>query len=91
LALYQRVLGRLRAGHGTRVAELAEITSVRELEFFAGIADHDPVAALEKLTCPIPAICGADDVLVPTQASVNAYQAGFARSGHQRCGRCQRP
>jgi pimeloyl-ACP methyl ester carboxylesterase len=53
------------------------------LEFFAGIADCDPVAALENLICPILAIFGADDVLVPTRASVNAYQAGFARSGHQ--------
>lgn len=96
LALYRRVLTRLRAGHpatailtdeihwlGTRAAELAEITSVRELEFFGGIADYDPVPALEKLTCPILAIFGADDVLVPTQASVTAYQAAFARSGHQ--------
>jgi len=96
LALYRRVLGRLRAGHaatailtdeihmlGTRAAELAEITSVRELEFFAGVADHDPVPALEKLRCPILAIFGADDVLVPTGDSVAAYEAAFARSGHQ--------
>ena len=96
LALYRRVLGRLRAGHaaaailtdeihllGTRAAELAEITSVRELEFFAGIADYDPIPALESLICPILAIFGANDVLVPTQASVAAYQAAFARSGHR--------
>ena len=96
LALYRRVLDRLRAGDpaatiltdeihlvGTRAAELAEVTSVKELEFFAGVADFDPVPTLEKLTCPILAIFGSDDVLVPTEASVAAYEAAFARSGHR--------
>lgn len=94
--MYRRVLRRLRAGDaaatiltdeihlvGTRAAELAEVTSVKELEFFAGVADFDPVPTLEKLTCPILAIFGSDDVLVPTEASVAAYEAAFARSGHR--------
>ena len=50
---------------GTRAAELAEVTNVAELEFFAGIADYDPVPVLERLRCPILAIFGEDDVLVP--------------------------
>jgi pimeloyl-ACP methyl ester carboxylesterase len=66
------------------VAELAEISSVKELAFFGGIADYDPIPALEALRCPLLAIFGADDVHVPTQASVAAYQAAFARSGHNR-------
>jgi dipeptidyl aminopeptidase/acylaminoacyl peptidase len=95
LALHRRVLGRLRAGDdpadilggeihllGTRVAELAEVTSVEELEFFGRIADYDPVPTLQSLRCPILAIFGADDVLVPTEASIAAYEAAFARSGH---------
>jgi uncharacterized protein len=95
LALYRRVLARLRAGDdpasiladevhvlGTRAAELAEVTSVKELEFFGRIADYDPVPALESLRCPILAIFGSDDVHVPTQASVVAYEAAFHRSGH---------
>lgn len=97
LALFHRVLRRLRAGDdpaeilageinlvGTRAAELAEISSVKELAFFGRIADYDPIPALEALRCPLLAIFGADDVLVPTQASVAAYEAAFARSGHNR-------
>jgi pimeloyl-ACP methyl ester carboxylesterase len=95
LALHHRVLTRLRAGDdpadilaseihllGTRTAELAEVTSVKELEFFAKIADYDPVPALENLRCPILAIFGSDDVHVPTKASIAAYEAAFAKSGH---------
>lgn len=95
LALYRRVLARMRAGDdpadiltgeihmlGTRAAELAEVTNVKDLEFFARIADYDPVPALEKIRCPILAIFGSDDVHVPAQASVAAYEAAFARSGH---------
>jgi alpha-beta hydrolase superfamily lysophospholipase len=95
LALYRRVLARLRAGDdpadilagevhmlGTRAAELAEVTNVKDLEFFGRIADYDPVAALEKMCCPILAIFGSDDVQVPTQASIAAYEAAFTRSGH---------
>jgi pimeloyl-ACP methyl ester carboxylesterase len=97
LALFRRVLGRLRAGDdpaeilageidllGTPVAELAELSSVKELAFFGRIADYDPVPALEALRCPLLAIFGADDVHVPTEASVAAYRAAFARSGHAR-------
>lgn len=97
LALFRRVLGRLRAGDdpaeilageidliGTPVAELAELGSVKELAFFGRIADYDPVPALEALRCPLLAIFGADDVHVPTRASVAAYEAAFARSGHTR-------
>ncbi|MGC9671070.1 alpha/beta hydrolase family protein [Planosporangium sp. 12N6] len=96
LALYRRVIARLRTGDtarevlvdeidvlGSRAAELAEITSVKELEFFAGIADYDPVPVLARLRCPILAIFGSDDVLVPTEASVSAYRNAFATSGHR--------
>jgi len=97
LAVYRRVLARLRGGEepadilageippvGSRVAGLAEVTSVKELEFFGRIADYDPVPALESLRCPILAIFGSDDVHVPTKASIAAYEAAFARSGHTR-------
>jgi pimeloyl-ACP methyl ester carboxylesterase len=96
LALLKRVLERLRAADdpadimsdeihllGTRVSELAHITSVKDLAFFGRIADYDPVPTLESLRCPFLAIFGSDDMLVPTQRSVSAYQAAFARSGHQ--------
>jgi uncharacterized protein len=95
LALYHRVLARLRAGDepaeilraeihllGTRTAELAEISSVSELAFFGRIADYDPVPTLESLRCPLLAIFGANDVHTPTEANVAAYRAAFARSGH---------
>jgi uncharacterized protein len=97
LALFHRVLQRLRAGDrpvdiltgevrllGTRVAELAEITSVDEIAFFGRIADFDPVPALEAVRCPVLAIFGANDVHVPAERSVAAYEAAFARSGHER-------
>ncbi|GIH15914.1 alpha/beta hydrolase family protein [Rugosimonospora africana] len=96
LALFHRVLDRLRAGDdpadvlagevhllGTRAAELAEVTNVKDLAFFARIADYDPVPALEALRCPLLAIFGERDVHVPTRASVEAYEAAFARSGHR--------
>jgi dipeptidyl aminopeptidase/acylaminoacyl peptidase len=95
LALYRRVLARLRSNDdpadvlagevhmlGTRAAELAEVTNVKDLEFFARIADYDPVPALENVRCPILAIFGSDDVHVPVQASIAAYEAAFTRSGH---------
>lgn len=95
LALFGRVLERLRAGDdpaeilagevsllGTRAAQLAGVSSVSELAFFGRIADYDPVPALEALRCPLLAIFGTDDVLVPVEASIAAYQAAFAKSGH---------
>lgn len=97
LALFHRVLARLRAGDdpaeilageihlvGTRIAELAAISSVDELAFFGRIADHDPVPTLEALRCPLLAIFGAKDVHTPTDANVAAYEAAFGRSGHKK-------
>jgi len=97
LAMFHRVLNRLRTGDdaaeilgaevhrlGTRVAELAEVGNVNELEFFARIADYDPVPALEALRCPLLAIFGSDDVHMPTAASVAAYEAAFAKSGYDK-------
>lgn len=95
LALFQRLVQRLRAGddaHDTIASESAalgepwsrivEIASVEELNFFAGIADYTPVPALEALRCPLLAVYGSADVYVPVQASIAALEAAFARSGH---------
>jgi hypothetical protein len=83
LALYRRVLTGLRAGDiaadilideihmlGTNVAELAEVTSVKDLEFFARIADYDPVPTLE--TCAAqswPSSAPTTSTSQPRQAS----------------------
>jgi uncharacterized protein len=97
LALLARLLRRLRAGDdpadilagevhllGTRVAELAHLSGVKDLAFFGRIADYDPIPTLEALRCPMLAIFGSNDVLVPTQRSVAAYQAAFERSRNER-------
>jgi pimeloyl-ACP methyl ester carboxylesterase len=95
MRLYRRVLHRLRAGDsaekvisdetpllGTRVAELAEISSVTELEFFARIADYDPLPALTAVRCPVLAIYGENDVHVPAKRSAAIFEETLSRAGH---------
>ncbi|GIJ80564.1 alpha/beta hydrolase family protein [Micromonospora phaseoli] len=57
-------------------------TTPRSIAFLAGIADHDPTAALTELTCPLLAIFGADDLLVPVPASVRAITSILREAGH---------
>jgi len=45
-------------------------TTPESIAFLAGIADHDPTSALAALSCPLLAIFGADDLLVPVEDSV---------------------
>jgi pimeloyl-ACP methyl ester carboxylesterase len=95
LALFRRILARVRAGDdpadvlageepllSERFAGLVEITDARELAFFGRIADYDPAPALEALRCPVLAIYGSADRLVAVEASIAALGAAFRRSGH---------
>jgi uncharacterized protein len=58
-------------GHGP--SNDAEIELVRQW------LDHDPRPALERLTCPLLAIFGEDDLVTPVEESIAAFRA--ARAG----------
>ncbi|MEV6812385.1 alpha/beta fold hydrolase [Micromonospora sp. NPDC051296] len=57
-------------------------TTPRSIAFLAGIADHDPARALTALRCPLLAIFGADDLLVPVDDSVRAISGILRDAGH---------
>lgn len=59
-------------------------TTVEELAFLAGIHAHDPVPALEAVRCPLLAVWGGRDVLVPVVDSVAAFDAALRRGGNDR-------
>jgi len=52
------------------------------LEFAAGIGDHDPVPALERLRCPVLAVFGARDTYIPVDESVKLMTEAFERGGN---------
>jgi pimeloyl-ACP methyl ester carboxylesterase len=43
------------------------------LEFLAGILDFDPMQVLPRVLCPVLALFGAQDTLVPVPASIAAF------------------
>lgn len=47
-------------------------TTPRTIAFLAGISEYDPAPALAALSCPLLAVFGADDVLVPVADSVRS-------------------
>jgi uncharacterized protein len=53
-------------GHGP--ADAAELELVRRW------LDHDPRAALERITCPLLAIFGDEDLLVPVEESIAVFR-----------------
>ena len=57
-------------------------TSPGSIAFIAGIADYDPAPALAALRCPLLAIFGADDLLVPVEASVRAISDSLREARH---------
>ncbi|WP_431880274.1 alpha/beta hydrolase family protein [Micromonospora marina] len=57
-------------------------TTPESIAFIAGIADYDPATALAALHCPLLAIFGADDLLVPVEASVRAISSTLDEVGH---------
>ena len=50
-----------------------------ELDLFRRWLDHDPRPALERITCPLLAIFGAEDLVTPVQDSIAGFRA--ARAG----------
>ena len=96
LTLLREQVDRIRAGeepavvHATQAAwhdaawyPLLAGTSPQTIGFLALIADYDPIPALDKLRCPLLAIFGADDLLVPVEESIRAIATSLARSGHR--------
>lgn len=51
--------------------------------FFQLIMDYDPLPALERVRCPILALFGERDMVVPVQQSVSLMQQTFVRRGQQ--------
>jgi pimeloyl-ACP methyl ester carboxylesterase len=95
LALLREQVTRVNAGEDPAAVHAAQApwhhrpwypllagTTPQSIAFFAGIAGYDPAGALAALTCPLLAVFGADDLLVPVEASVRAITTTLAESGH---------
>jgi uncharacterized protein len=48
------------------------------LQFLASILDFDPAPVIARVQCPVLALFGASDSLVPVSASVEAFAAHLA-------------
>lgn len=57
-------------------------TTPRSIAFLAGIADYDPTPAVAALSCPLLAIFGADDLLVPVEDSVRSITTALKDAHH---------
>jgi uncharacterized protein len=85
LADFDAVVRQLRAGAAPTAAprDVAAYAYVpedeREWEFMRRIVDHDPRPSLDRIDCPILALFGGDDHIVPVEESIAVYRA--ARQG----------
>ncbi|MEU8296270.1 alpha/beta fold hydrolase [Micromonospora sp. NPDC048909] len=95
VALLHDQVGRVRAGedparvhaeqarwHAAAWYPLLAGTTPRSIAFLAGIADYDPAPALGALRCPLLAIFGADDLLVPVRESVRVIAGTLRAAQH---------
>jgi pimeloyl-ACP methyl ester carboxylesterase len=48
------------------------------LGFLAGILDHDPTEAMRAIRCPVLALHGGDDTIVPAMDSALSYATNLA-------------
>jgi dipeptidyl aminopeptidase/acylaminoacyl peptidase len=83
-APHDEVTAILDAARGTSWGEYFGEVDPATWGFFVVNARHpiDPVAALERITCPVLALFGAADPLVPAIASADIFTRAFARSGN---------
>ena len=82
---YDKVAERLlRPAAGTHAGDYFAVDSPEFWGFLVGNAQrpYDPVAALERITCPVLAIFGELDRLVPVDKSVGIFKDAFARAGN---------
>lgn len=95
LAVFHRRIERLRRGADADEIWNAEEEARREpwfsflggatpdrLAFVLGIYDFDPRPALERTQCPVLAIWGDRDILVPVEASIEAFQDALSKGGN---------
>ncbi len=88
LRAYDRIVGLVRAGGSFDVVQRAATDAgladgspadASELELARQWLDHDPRDALERIRCPVLALFGGADPIVPVDASVAVFVA--ARAG----------
>lgn len=95
LALLGEQVQRIHAGEDPRRVHAAQArwhdapwypmlagTTPPSIAFLAGIADYDPASALAALSCPLLAIFGADDLLVPVEDSVRVITTTLKDAHH---------
>ena len=89
LMAYDRIVGLVREGASFDIVERAASEAgqgengpadAAELELARAWLDHDPRAALERMTSPVLALFGSADLIVPVDQSIAVFRAAFA--GH---------
>jgi uncharacterized protein len=94
-AAFHDMLGRIRSGDSAEEV-FAALQSHRdapwfpylgpgnaaEVRFLAGIYGFEPAPVLERLTCPVLALWGADDLLVPVDRSVDTFDVALRKAGN---------
>jgi pimeloyl-ACP methyl ester carboxylesterase len=71
----------VRALRANGPADAAGFEDEAEWEFMRRIVDYDPRPALERIACPILALFGGDDRIVPVEESVAIYREARKRNG----------
>lgn len=82
---YEEVAERLlRPAEGTPAGEYFAMDGPEFWGFFVANAQqpYDPVAALERVTCPVLANFGELDRLVPVAESIRIFEKAFAKAGN---------
>ena len=96
LTLFRDQIDRIRSGEDPEHVHAAQAkwetagwypllagTTPRSIAFIAGIADHDPTQALATLRCPLLAVFGADDLLVPVADSIRTIENIRRNADHE--------
>ena len=55
--------------------------TAEERAFLALVLDHDPAIAMRRIACPVLAMFGSDDALVPVARSIEVYEQELGQRG----------